>query len=101
DPGLHTAVFSKDHAVTVTTSTTLHHLPRSTITRSDGSPGGELPSVAAEPPFKPAVSIQKVGDYWTAVVRPRDFDPKKKYPVVLDVYGGPRHLHVVQAMRNW
>ncbi len=61
----------------------------------------ELPSVAAEPPFTPNVTVEKVGDFWTAVVRPRDFDAKKKYPVVLDVYGGPRHLHVVQAMRNW
>jgi NAD+ synthase (glutamine-hydrolysing) len=34
-------------------------------------------------------------------VRPRDFDAKKKYPVIVDVYGGPKHLHVVQAMRNW
>ena len=62
---------------------------------------GELPSVAVEPPFKPNVTVEKVGDYWTAVVRPRDFDPKKKYPVIVDVYGGPKHLHVVQAMRNW
>ena len=37
----------------------------------------------------------------TAIVRPRNFDPKKKYPVIVDVYGGPQHLHVVQAMRNW
>jgi dipeptidyl-peptidase-4 len=62
---------------------------------------GELPSVALEPPFKPNVKFEKVGDYWTAVVRPRDFDPRKKYPVIVDVYGGPRHLHVVRAMRNW
>ena len=40
-------------------------------------------------------TVEKVGDYWTAVVRPRDFDPKKKYPVIVDVYGGPKHLHVV------
>ena len=34
-------------------------------------------------------------------MRPQNFDPKKKYPVIVDVYGGPKHLHVVQAMRNW
>ena len=47
------------------------------------------------------MKVEKVGDYWTAIVRPRDFDAKKKYPVIVDVYGGPKHLHVVQAMRNW
>ncbi len=72
------------------------------ITDATGVDGRvNLPSVAAEPPFRPNVTVEQVGDFWTAVVRPRDFDPKKKYPVVLDVYGGPRHLHVVQAMRNW
>lgn len=60
-----------------------------------------LPSVALELPFKPNVKIEKVDDFYTAIVRPRDFDPKKKYPVIVDVYGGPHHIHVVQAMRNW
>ena len=62
---------------------------------------GNLPSIAIEPSFKPSVTIEKVGDYFTAIVKPKNFDPAKKYPVIVDVYGGPRHLHVVQAMKNW
>jgi dipeptidyl-peptidase-4 len=62
---------------------------------------GTLPSVAKEPDFIPNVKIEKVGDYYTAIVRPKNFDAKKKYPVIVDVYGGPKHLHVQQAMRNW
>jgi len=62
---------------------------------------GELPSVAADPGFVPNVTVQQVGDYWTAVVRPRNFDKSKKYPVIVDVYGGPHHQQVVAAMRNW
>src|SRR5580658_5658229 len=31
-----------------------------------------------------------------AMIRPPDFDPSKKYPVVVDVYGGPQ----VQTVRN-
>src|SRR5262249_3733197 len=57
-----------------------------------------------DPPFTPNVTIQKLGDgegYYTAIVRPSNFDPKKKYPVLVDVYAGPKHLNVVQAMREW
>ena len=101
EPGVHTAVFGKFGGPYVVTSTTLKAMPTSAVFDRQGRKLGELPSVAAEPDFAPNVTVAKVGDYYTAVVRPRDFDPKKKYPVILDVYGGPRHLTVVQAMRNW
>ncbi|MBX9583195.1 MAG: alpha/beta fold hydrolase [Gemmataceae bacterium] len=102
-PGVHAAVASPDGSVLVVTSTSLQAMPATAVTRPlpDAPKIGELPSVAAEPPFTPNVTVGKVGDYYTAVVRPRDFDKTKKYPVVVDVYGGPKHLHVVQAMRNW
>ena len=100
EPGFHTAVFG-GYGQHVITKTTLKQMPRSSVFDNTRKLHGELPSVAAEPPFTPNVTVEKVGDFWTAVVRPRDFDAMKKYPVILDVYGGPRHLHVVQAMRNW
>jgi dipeptidyl-peptidase 4 len=100
-PGVYTAAFSRDLTLSAVTKTTLQQLPQVAVYKDDAKLIGELPSVAVEPPFKPNVKVEKVGDYWTAIVRPRDFDPKKKYPVVVDVYGGPKHLHVVQAMRNW
>jgi dipeptidyl-peptidase-4 len=101
EPGVHTAVVSKDCKLAVITSTTLTSMPQTSVVVVGGAKLGTLPSVAAEPDLKPNVTVEKVGDYWTAVVRPRNFDPKKKYPVIVDVYGGPKHLHVVQAMRNW
>ena len=103
DPGVHTAVFSKHCRLAVVTSTNLSAMPRTKVQNEDLPGAGllELPSIAIEPPIKPNVTVAKVGDYWTAVVRPQNFDPKKKYPVIVDVYGGPKHLHVVQAMRNW
>lgn len=102
-PGIHSAVFSKDHSSAVVTSTDLKGMPKARLIKADADFAtlGELPSVAVEPPFEPNVTVEKLGDYWTAVVRPRDFDPKKEYPVIVDVYGGPKHTHVVQAMRNW
>jgi dipeptidyl-peptidase-4 len=103
DEGLHDAVFSRDHSLYVLTTTTPSSLPRSTVHRADGTPLGELPSVAEEPPFRPTVEFGEDGQQAqnTVIVRPRNFDPKKKYPVIVDVYGGPGHLHVVKAMRNW
>ena len=67
------------------------------VHRADGSVAGTLASVAEKVPAPPRVEIQKIGPapgYWTSIVRPRDFDPKKKYPVIVHVYGGP-HVTVV------
>ena len=67
---------------------------------------GELPSVAVKPPFMSKEIVERVGDlgYWTALVRPRKFDAKRKYPVVVDVYAGPGHQQVTAAphlLRQW
>jgi dipeptidyl-peptidase-4 len=104
DPGVHTAVFGNFGGPYVITSTTTKAMPKSFVFNREGVKLGELPSVAAEPELKPDVTVLRVGGeegYYAAIVRPKNFDPKKKYPVILDVYGGPKHLHVVQAMRNW
>ena len=61
----------------------------------------ELPSIAKKPPFIPNVEIEKLGDQWTAIVTPKDFDKSKKYPVIVDVYGGPHHNHVTASMRSY
>jgi dipeptidyl-peptidase-4 len=103
-PGDHTAVASSDHSTLVITGTTPGELPRTTVHQADGTEIGTLPSVAETPDFTPNVEFTKVGNsdgYFAAVVRPHGFDPAKKYPVIVDVYGGPHHLTVVKAMRNW
>jgi len=103
-PGQHALITSSDLGTSVSTFTSLTTMPQTWVEFL--APGkellrAELPSVAVEPNFKPNVSVEKVGDFYTAIVRPKNFDAKKKYPVILDVYGGPKHLHVIQAMRNW
>jgi dipeptidyl-peptidase-4 len=64
--------------------------------------------VAESPPFQPRAVIEQVGPRKTraVILRPRDFDPSKRYAVVLDVYGGPHHRSVEHAMgrqliRQW
>jgi dipeptidyl-peptidase-4 len=103
DPGVHGAAFSRNHAVYVHTTTLLDAMPRTTVERADGALVGELPSVAEEPPFHPRSEILKVGDgngYYAAVIRPRNFDAHKRYPVLVDVYGGPGHQKVTAAMNT-
>lgn len=59
---------------------------------------GSISSVAAEPPFVPkplwTKSTVHGREYHSVVVRPRDFDPKKKYPVLNFVYAGPGNNQV-------
>jgi dipeptidyl-peptidase-4 len=101
--GMESIVFSENKEVFVLTRTSLDGMPRSFV-HTRNKRVGELPSVAEEPSFKPKATIEKLGGadgFYTTIVRPHDFDPKKKYPVLLDVYGGPHHLHVTQAMRPW
>jgi dipeptidyl aminopeptidase/acylaminoacyl peptidase len=36
-------------------------------------------------------------DIWGAIVRPTNFDPKRKYPVIENIYAGPHSAHVPKA----
>jgi dipeptidyl-peptidase-4 len=101
EPGQHGAVYAKNHTIYVHTVAGKRSMPISTVHRADGSLVGELPSVAEKPPFVPRDEMIKIGDgpeYHAVIVRPRAFDAKKRYPVIVDVYGGPGHNQVSAAM---
>jgi dipeptidyl-peptidase-4 len=57
-----------------------------------------IPSVAEAPSTLRNVDIEKVGadQFRVAIVRPRRFDPRRKYAVIDAAYGGP-HVAVVHA----
>ena len=110
--GQQTASMAENSLDLVITSTSLMSMPQSRVFRHVPTEDrlvtfkqmGLLPSVATEPSFAPNIAIEKLGDkngFYTAIVRPHGFDPAKKYPVIVDVYGGPHHLHVTQEMRPW
>jgi dipeptidyl-peptidase-4 len=67
---------------------------RTTLVTPDGKERVELPSVAIEPPFRSRPEVRQVGKrgLWTSLVRPRDFRSGVKYPVIVEVYGGPLQL---------
>lgn len=117
--GIHTA--AGNNKLICVASTSLIRMPTTSLIRPTGERIGELPSVAESPGFLPEIELEpRVPPIPTisgasfrvdnpihdneiigAIIRPRKFDSDKKYPVIVNVYGGPGHNQVVQAMRNW
>jgi dipeptidyl-peptidase-4 len=103
EPGVHGATFARNHAIYVHNATLADAMPSTTVHKADGSLIGTLESVAEAPPFTPKYEIVKVGEgkgFYASIVRPRDFDEKKRYPVIVDVYGGPGHQKVIAAQNS-
>ena len=68
------------------------------VRSSDGGKLGALPSIAERPSSLPAVELTRTAGprpMDAAIVRPRDFKKGRRYPVILDVYGGPSHKQVL------
>jgi dipeptidyl-peptidase-4 len=103
EPGLHTAEFAKDHGVFAHTKRLLHAMPVTVVRNRAGAELAILPSVAEEPPAPPTVELLTVGarQFNAAVVWPRDFDNRKRYPVMVDVYGGPHSIYVIASRQRW
>lgn len=102
--GVHSGVFAKHSPVWVRTTTTPTELTRSWVRSEVGGQANEteLPSVAEEPGFQPRAEILRVGageGWYAEVTRPRAFEPGRKYPVLVDIYGGP-HANVVLAAKS-
>jgi dipeptidyl-peptidase-4 len=102
EPGMHSAVFAADHSLYVRTSRDLKTMPKSTVHRA-GKLVGELPSLAEAAGKAPLIELTTVGasKFHAAIVFPRNFDEAKRYPVLVDVYGGPHHQHVHASMNRW
>lgn len=83
------------------TSTT--QMPKHLVLRADGTGTPvTVPSVAIEPSLALSMEISQLENDgpWTAVIKPKDFVKGQKYPVVLEVYGGPRHQEVTHVLRE-
>lgn len=93
--GFHEAVFGRSDDVWVHASHTTEHGPRWFVKRGTETVG-EIASASEEPPFVPNVEYLRVGerDFRAVVVRPRNFEEGRRYPVILSVYAGPGHTRV-------
>lgn len=100
--GLHSAVFADRHDVFVHSYNMADGQTGNEIRTLTGNVIAQLPSAAETPPFLPYAEFMRVGpkDYDAVVVRPRNFDPAKKYPVIVSEYTGPAAKQVWAAPRQ-
>jgi dipeptidyl-peptidase-4 len=105
DDGLHDVTFAGNHRLYVRRSRSLTSMPQTfCVDTGDDAATGALPSVAQEPPFVPNVQLVTTKGprrFHACIVRPREFDKRKRYPVIVDVYGGPAITKVMADMSLW
>ncbi len=105
EPGLHYGTFATfgGAGIWVHRQLGLSIKPIQTVCRADGKAVGSIASVAETPPFEPNLEIVTLGPplrMRAAIVRPRSFDPSRRYPVIVSVYGGPRGKMVTANRRS-
>ncbi len=99
EPGQHSATFSENHQVYVYSTSTMDGERTQVVRNRDGRELGRLQSVAEQAPFVPNIELATVGSdpsFYAVLVRPRNFDSRWRYPVIVSVYGGP-HAQTVSA----
>ncbi|OFY66749.1 MAG: peptidase S9 [Bacteroidetes bacterium RBG_13_42_15] len=107
--GTHDASFSPDRKYFVDTWSTVEDPPVSVLRKTDD--GSQLMVIEKADISRlletgirlPEVFVAKgrdgVTDIWGIIIRPADFDPAKKYPVIEDIYAGPHSSHVPKSFR--
>ncbi len=101
EPGVHGAVFGEGDEVWVHTFEGLAGERPLRVTSREGRALGELRSRAETPALEPRLGFETTRDslrFRAVIVRPRDFDPRRRYPVLVDVYAGP-DAQMVQSTR--
>ena len=108
--GNHNASFSPDYSYFVDTWSTVNTPPVSVLRKTDdGKVLMELEKADISELLRtgvrlPEVFVSKgrdgVTDIWGVIIRPSDFDPSKKYPVIEDIYAGPHNSFVPKSFRG-
>jgi dipeptidyl aminopeptidase/acylaminoacyl peptidase/uncharacterized protein (DUF885 family) len=98
--GTHTVQYSPDQKYLIDTYSRVDLAPVSVLRRtSDGSEvckleEGDVSALMATGWKPPEVFVAKARDgktdIWGIICRPKDFDPKKRYPVIESIYAGPQ-----------
>ncbi len=98
--GMHTVAFSKDHRFYVDTWQRIDLAPIAQLRRTSDQAvvmdldKGDMSALLAAGFKFPEVFVAKgrdgKTDIWGTITRPLAFDPKKKYPVIENIYAGPQ-----------
>ena len=102
--GVHSATFSENAATFIHAFDLIDGTSATEVRTADGTRLAALPSQAEKLPAAPRVELTRTSgepSFYAAVVRPRDFDPRKKYPVILYVYAGPHTTVVTATARSY
>ena len=113
-PGVeHAPTFSPDGSLLVDARTTRDGWPEVRVGKITAGArrfeGRRLPDVAEAPPFRVNLELTTVAvmgvehghELYAALVRPRAFVTGRRYPVLVQVYGGPHALTVKADMRQY
>jgi dipeptidyl-peptidase-4 len=102
-PGFNRGAFGDQHAMLTHAYNLADGSQGVDVLSRDGKRIASLPSVAEAPPFMPKPEHFNVGslNFDALVLKPRNFDPKMKYPVILSVYSGPAAKMVFAAPRQY
>jgi hypothetical protein len=107
--GNHEASFSPDHKYFVDTWSTVSTPPVSVLRKADD--GSQLMVIEKADISRlletgirlPEVFVAKgrdgITDIWGIILKPTDFDPAKKYPLIEDIYAGPHSSFVPKSFR--
>lgn len=99
--GLHGAEFGHQHTIFTDRYNLMDGSEAVVVRDRSGKILATLPSKAETPPYIPKVEYTNVGALGmdAMIIRPRDFKPGRKYPVILSVYAGPAAKLVWAAPR--
>jgi dipeptidyl-peptidase 4 len=104
DNGAHGVIIAPDESAYVDSYSNVMTPPRQDLYRIDGTRAAvinenKVPELA-DYHLSPIETVEVAAEDGTKLcgylIRPADFDPSKKYPVLIDVYGGPQ----IQTVRN-
>ncbi|MEM1203574.1 MAG: DPP IV N-terminal domain-containing protein [Acidobacteriota bacterium] len=99
-PGTHAATVSTDGSLRVVERQGADGRRSYAVQDGEGRAVGEIASRAEVPTFELTSRYETVGSdptFHAVVLRPNDFDPAKRYPVIVHVYGGPHKQMVTRA----
>ncbi|MGY0635177.1 DPP IV N-terminal domain-containing protein [Luteimonas sp. A478] len=112
EPGTHAASFARNASVYVDSWSSVESLPQVELRRNDGSLIARLlenDPTDPEHPYAAFIDAHLPVEFDTmtaadgrstlhySLIKPADFDPSRKYPVVVHVYGGPVGRTVTNA----
>lgn len=109
ETGNHETSFSPDKKYFVDTWSTVDTPPVSVLRKSDDGTqlmeiekadiSGLISTGIRFPEVFVAKGRDSVTDIWGIIIRPVNFDPSKKYPVIEDIYAGPHSSFVPKSFR--